>query len=68
MIWTCHEERPGVCRKNGDRNGVTGKEEKREAEEKISDVVKKDMGEVGVRETNIENRKVWRNIIRCGYL
>ena len=30
---TCHKERPGVHRKNGDENGVTGKEEKREAEE-----------------------------------
>ena len=28
-----HEERPGVCRKKGDGNGVTWKEEKREAEE-----------------------------------
>ena len=31
----CHEERPGVCRKKGDENGVTGKEEKSEPEEKI---------------------------------
>ena len=35
VVWTCHEERPGICRKKGDGNGVTGKEEKREAEEKI---------------------------------
>ena len=35
MVWTCCEERPGVCRKKGDGNGVTGKEEKREAEKKI---------------------------------
>ena len=33
--WTCHEERPGVRRKKGDGNGVTGKEKKREAKEKI---------------------------------
>ena len=25
-VWTCHKERPRVCRKKGDRNGVTGKE------------------------------------------
>ena len=31
------------------------------------DVVKKDMGEVGAKETDIEDRKVWRKIIRCGY-
>ena len=35
-VWTRYEERPGVCRKKGDGNGVTGKEKKREAEEKIS--------------------------------
>ena len=35
MVWTCHKERLGVCRKKGDRNRVTGKEEKRKAEEKI---------------------------------
>ena len=36
VVWTCHEERPGVCRKKGDGNGITRKEEKKEAEEKIS--------------------------------
>ena len=35
MVWTCHEERPRVCRKIDDENGVTGKEEKRETKEKI---------------------------------
>ena len=33
VVWSCHEERPGVRRKKGDGNGVTGKEKKREAEE-----------------------------------
>ena len=36
VVWTFHEERPGVCKKKNDGNGVTGKEEKREAEEKIA--------------------------------
>ena len=31
-----HEERPRVCRKKGDGNEVTGKEEKRAVEKKIS--------------------------------
>ena len=35
MVWTCHEERPRVCRKKDDGNGVTRKEEKRETKEKI---------------------------------
>ena len=32
-----------------------------------NDVVKEDMGEVGVKETDVEDRKVWRVMIRCGY-
>ena len=35
VVWTCHKERPGVCRNKGNGNGVTRKEEKRKAEEKI---------------------------------
>ena len=36
VVWRCHKERPGICRKNSDGNGATGKEEKRETKEKIS--------------------------------
>ena len=36
MVCTSHDQRPGVCRKKGDGNGVTEQEETREAEEKIS--------------------------------
>ena len=35
VVWTCHEERPRVCKKKDDGNGVTRKEEKRETKEKI---------------------------------
>ena len=31
------------------------------------DVVKEDMGEVGVKETDIEDRKMWRMMRRCGH-
>ena len=31
------------------------------------DVVKEDMGEVGPKETDVEDRKVWRMMIRCGH-
>ena len=34
---------------------------------KILDVVKEDMREVGAKETDVENRMVWRKIIRCGF-
>ena len=66
MIWTCHEERLGVCRKKGDGNGVIEKEEKREAKEKISGCSEGRYGEVGAREKDIKNRTLWRNIIRFG--
>ena len=66
MRRTCNEERPGICRKKGDRNGVTKKEEKREVKEKISGYNEGGYGEVGAREKDIENRMLWRNIIRSG--
>ena len=31
------------------------------------DVVKEDMGEFGVKETDVEDRKMWRMMIRCGH-
>ena len=31
------------------------------------DVVKEDMGEVGAKETDGEDRKVWKMMIRCGH-
>ena len=31
------------------------------------DVIKEDMGEVGAKETDVEDRKVWRMIICCGH-
>ena len=31
------------------------------------DAVKEDMREVGVKETDVEDRKMWRMMIRCGH-
>ena len=45
VVWTCHEERPRVCRKKDDRNGSTGKEEKRETKEKICRCCERRYGE-----------------------
>ena len=56
MVWTCHEERSGVCRKKGDGNGVTGKEEKREAEKKISGCNEEGYKKLGEKKTNVINR------------
>ena len=53
--------------KKDDGNGVTRKEEKRETKRRFLDVVKEDMKEVGVKEMDIEDRKMWRVMIRCGH-
>ena len=65
MIWTCHEERPRVCRKKDDGNGVTGRRGR--PKKRFLDVMKEDMGEVGVKETDVEDRKMWRMMICCGH-
>ena len=44
VVWTCHEKRLGICRVNGDGNGVTGKGEKGRPKRRFLDVVMKDMG------------------------
>ena len=36
VVWICHEERPGACKKKGDGNEVIWEKKKREAKEKIS--------------------------------
>ena len=46
VVWTCHEERPRICRKKDDGNGVTRKEEKRETKEKIFRCSKRRYGEI----------------------
>ena len=67
VVWTCHEERPRVCSKKNDGNGVTRKEEKRGPKRRFLDVVKEDMGEVGAKETDVEDRKVWRMMVCCDH-
>ena len=61
MVWTCHEERPKVYRKKDDRNGVTRKEE--DQRERFLNLVIEDMGEVGAKETDVKDRKVWRKML-----
>ena len=45
---------------------LPGKRKKGRPKRKFLDVVKKDMGEVGAKETDVEDRKVWRMMISCG--
>ena len=58
MVWTCHE-RQRVC-----RNGVTRKRGR--PKRKFLNLME-DMREVGAKETDVEDRTVWRQIICCGY-
>ena len=46
---------------------LPGKRKRGRPNKRFLDVVKEDMGEVGAKETNVENRTVWRKMIRCGY-
>ena len=46
---------------------LTGKRKRGRPKRRFLDVVKEDMGEVGAKETDIEDRKVWKMMIRCGH-
>ena len=65
VVWTCHKERPRIYRKMTEIE-LLGKRKKGRPKRRFLDVVKEDMREVGMRETDVENRMVWRNMICCG--
>ena len=44
---------------------LPGKRKRRRPNRRFVNVVKEDMGEIGAREEDIENRTLWRNIMRC---
>ena len=46
---------------------LPGKRKKGRPKRRFLDVVKEDMEEVGAKETDIEDRKMWRMMIRCGH-
>ena len=46
---------------------LPGKRRRGRPKKRYLDVVKEDMGEVGAREANVEDRKMWRMMIRCGH-
>ena len=46
---------------------LPGKRRRGRPKKRFLDVVKEDMGEVGAKETDVEDRKVWRMMICCGY-
>ena len=46
---------------------LPGKRKRRRPKRRFLDVVKEDMKEVGAKEINIEDRKMWRMMICCGH-
>ena len=46
---------------------LPGKRRRGRPKRRFLDVVKEDMGEVGAKETDVEDRKVWRMMICCGH-
>ena len=46
---------------------LPGKRRRGRPKNRFLDVVKEDMKEVGVKEMDIEDRKMWRMMIRCGH-
>ena len=46
---------------------LPGKRKTGRPKRRLLDVVKEDMGKVSARETDVENRTVWRKMIRSGY-
>ena len=46
---------------------LLGKRRRGRPKRRFLDVVKEDMGEVGAKETDVEDRKVWRMMICCGH-
>ena len=46
---------------------LPGKRKRGKLKKRFLDVVKEDRGEVGANKTDVEDRKVWRILIRCGH-
>ena len=46
---------------------LPGKRKRGRPKRRFLDAVKEDMGEIGAKERDVEDRTIWRKIIRCGY-
>ena len=46
---------------------LPGKRKRGRPKRRFLNLVKEDMREVGAKEIDVEDRMVWRQIIRCGY-
>ena len=46
---------------------LLGKRKRGRPKRRFLDVMKEDMGEAGVKETDVKDRKMWRKMICCGH-
>ena len=46
---------------------LPGKRKRGRPKRRFLDVVKEDMGEVGAKEMDVEDRKIWKMMICCGH-
>ena len=46
---------------------LLGKRKRGRPKRRFLNLAKEDVGKVGAKETDVEDRTVWRQIIRCGY-
>ena len=46
---------------------LPGKRKRGRPKRRFLNLMKEDMGEIGAKETDVEDRTVWRKMIRCGY-
>ena len=47
---------------------LPGKRKRGRPKRRFLNLVKEDMGEVGANEMDVEDRMVWRKMVRCGHL
>ena len=56
VVWTCHEEKPGVHRKRGDGRSYQERGKEGNQKRKFPDVLKEDMGKVGAGKRTLKTR------------
>ena len=74
MLYYYHKQRYGhVVRRDQEyvkrkmmEMELPGKRRRGRPKRRFLDVVKEDMEEIGAKEMDIEDRKMWRIMIRCG--
>ena len=67
MVWTCHERDQEYVGRKMIEMELLRKRKRGRTKRRFLDLVKEDIWEVGAKETNVENRMVWKKIIRCSY-